>query len=847
MIPTKIVEFVQKINPSSSMPDNLTFDAWCFFGSPYRRFSLIEVSGYDAFLNKYQIHYVYDLITGEHTEATNFPSKVADDKIIYNLRKKIRSDFNYYYSFIKEVEEDLNTFHPYLREQKIKVPSGVKSFSSYLIVPGKNIHTGRIESCVLISEKGEFLPRGEIDNCYFLFGDFHKDIFVTDDFPTACTLYKETGNSVLYSMTDNNVLPLAINLSERFPLSKVFICLKQGSNTESLQKRIIKELKEKSIFNIFLSWPRIKSVSPKLNTFHHLCCLDREEFLKQIDALLNSITSNFVQVLGKKEMDIYTYSPQTGIKKFPYNLKKESLQTMADLEYWEALSGKSKIGQVKWDSATRMIREAAFKKEFNHYRYRTMGIYLDSGSLLINTGQSIIGNPSGDYFYLKNPISTWRDRLPHPKQALDESKLADFYTTLKKLHFSNEWGACMLISWMIYAPFFQCFDFRPHLSLEGVSSSGKGWVQKNVLYRFLSWHYPEHYYGHNTTISAFLKQEQFRPRITFLEEKEDDEGNYRHVQTKGDWLEAFRLSATEKNANFKKSDRNDGLAFYPLRFIVCLCAINPILNKEEDKYRFVEVPFQPKPDTKSYLVLKRIKDMNLRSISLGCYTRIYNSFKEFDKKRERYYIELLGLGINGHPSNKWAIMLAVAEMFLLNTKELLKFKKFIIESEQNAEKEGESYEDILYSIMTFPIFTYPTQKSLLDCLNSVRRNEAGNGITFDNKEILLQGGIKIKGDKMYLSKKAFIIKKIFQYNKEYKNTWFKILRENFKYSNNVRFANSIKFSSIEIQLAKVLDSMRNERALNFFRGKHIVNPLPTEQKVSKNYVGLAGKNNEVPF
>ena len=359
-------------------------------------------------------------------------------------------------------------------------------------------------------------------------------------------------------------------------------------------------------------------------------------------------------------------------------------------------------------------------------------------------------------------------------------------------------------------------DFRPHLNVLGHSSTGKGWVRTNLIERFLSGSCPVNYYGNTSTHPAFLeKMAELPPSIVLLDEKEGKKTKKDDYKT--EWLECFRLASTEKEPYYEKCGRGNkgGLKKYPLKFIVSLFSIKPYVKEIEDVNRFITVQMFKKMNPQQKIYLHAVLKADIEKIALGCYSFLFNRWDEFSKKRESNYNLFLSHNLTGHFSNKWAIILALADMFFFNRDERKAFFNYILSLNETEENPALMHENILENILNYPYTNSPERKDILFLLKNP---------TVENKQELktfLSQGIKVSYPFLLFSKKShFINERVFKNREEERDSWFSLLSSAFPVKRKM-FSSTLRSLAVCVELESFLNEKEVQK-FNVLESKTII-------------------------
>ena len=518
--------------------------------------------------------------------------------------------------------------------------------------------------------------------------------------------------------------------------------------------------------------------------------------------------------LGIKDNEIFLYSSKRGIVSTSLLIPQEVLDTLASIEYWNKRLKRDKFQRQAWAPIKRKFREQASSHEFNYFDYCLRGIYEEDGRLILNTGKFILGKPSKKIYLLNSSVN--KKYLPLPEHELDKAELAKLTHSLSFLNFSNKYDHVILMSWCLIAPFFRALSFRPHLNVQGHSSAGKGWLRTNLIERFLKPFFPVSHYGNTSTHPAFLKKmAKLPPSIVLLDEKE---GKKRKGTYRDEWLETFRLSGTDEEPYVEKcSSSGDTIKEYPLKFIVALFSVTPFIKSIEDINRFITISMFKKVMPEQRIHLNVVQRADIEKISLGCFSYLFNRWDQFSAKREEAYNLFLSYNLTGHFANKWAIFLALSDMFFFNAEEKKEFFSYILQINESEENPTLAHESILEKILNYP---YPAGKSLIWLLKNY-----DSKISSDLK-LLSSQGIRIEYPFLLMAKKSYFVNDVvFKKDETDRDQWFSILSTVHQVK-RLRFASEIRSLTVKVPLESFLNTEELKKL-------NVLDPKPIIEKRKK--------------
>ena len=114
--------------------------------------------------------------------------------------------------------------HAYLSKKRIQ-PHGAKINHGTLIIP---IHdaSDQLVNLQFINSQGEkrFLSGGRKRGCFHIIGDLSDKILICEGYATGASLHEDSGQRVVVAFDAGNLLPVAKNIKELSPESKIIVC-----------------------------------------------------------------------------------------------------------------------------------------------------------------------------------------------------------------------------------------------------------------------------------------------------------------------------------------------------------------------------------------------------------------------------------------------------------------------------------------------------------------------------------------------------------------------------------------------------------------------------------------------
>lgn len=158
-------------------------------------------------------------------------------------------------SFWQEAQICLNNDHLYLKRKGIQA-HGARLFQDSLVFCLQDVH-GKINSLQFIDVQGnkKFLSGGKKQGNYFLIGKPSDTLCLVEGFATGASVFEATGYAVAVAFDSGNLLPVAKNLREKFPHTKIIVCADDDWKTKG-NPGISKAREAAQTIDGFLSTPQ---------------------------------------------------------------------------------------------------------------------------------------------------------------------------------------------------------------------------------------------------------------------------------------------------------------------------------------------------------------------------------------------------------------------------------------------------------------------------------------------------------------------------------------------------------------------------------------------------------------
>ena len=114
--------------------------------------------------------------------------------------------------------------HQYLVNKRIQ-PSGARIYGNILVIPIHN-ESDQLVNLQFINTRGEkrFLSGGRKRGCFHIIGDLSGKILICEGYATGASLHEDSKQRVVVAFDAGNLLPVAKNIRDLSPESKIIIC-----------------------------------------------------------------------------------------------------------------------------------------------------------------------------------------------------------------------------------------------------------------------------------------------------------------------------------------------------------------------------------------------------------------------------------------------------------------------------------------------------------------------------------------------------------------------------------------------------------------------------------------------
>lgn len=289
-----------------------------------------------------------------------------------------------------------------------------------------------------------------------------------------------------------------------------------------------------------------------------------------------------IRPLGHNRGSYYFFPKATGqVMEFSATAlgRSQNLYQLAPRGFWEMLyAPEDNMGKICEYASAQLIELCQQKGVFSLEDARGVGVWRDSGSLVVNCGHMIVGEgircaPSeydGDYVYEAGPRVIDMDAEP-----LSVQDAARFREICKSLTWRRPQYGDFLAGWCVIAGVGGCLDWRSHIFITGQKGSGKSTVMDDIVMGAI--HGIAIKRDGGTTEPGIRKAIGMSSRPFVMDEAEGESAARRaQMQLILEYFRNASSGATVENGN----------ASYVARSAACFGAINPRIDQGADADRW---------------------------------------------------------------------------------------------------------------------------------------------------------------------------------------------------------------------------------------------------------------------
>ena len=522
-----------------------------------------------------------------------------------------------------------------------------------------------------------------------------KYIFVCEGVATAGVVYKALFNQekfsfcVFSSLTSKNLkntIKQIINFTNNH---KIVICADNDSTGISCA------LECRDLFeNVTIKKPTKEG--------YDFADVANETNLSSVLKTIYPKKSDFITIkfLGITTDGYYYYSSyKNNILKIPINHTKPFVLDLAPASFWTKKFPHIEKDVIKGfvlDQAIVWLKENSIAKgQFNIDNLRGAGYFISNKknkTLYACSGVNRIGEIDKNYFH----ISGKDYYIPKKSDYKPQSEIKKLNRNLEKLCWINPIYGPILLGWILAAPFAGALEFRPHIWITGSSTSGKSWIQDNIIYNMLK---PFISYFTSGTTESGLRQSFSNNSMPFIYDEFEPTEDSRTKKV----LEYLRVCSTGNKQKIEKGTPSGVSQHFSTSSMAVVSSIETSLFEEADKNRFFVLEFDKslQKDQKDFNEFEQKlndEEIDIEKIMIDHVNYTFFRFNEFYKRYRQFCMTLRNrkdIILNNHKVRAYSTVLAMLNLYDILKIEDNKFIEHIKNSYINESKENDCLDYLL--------------------------------------------------------------------------------------------------------------------------------------------------------
>jgi len=339
-----------------------------------------------------------------------------------------------------------------------------------LIIPMRDIE-GDIWNLQRIFDDGNKRPLtgGRISGLmHIIGGPIEKVAYVCEGYSTGASIYQAIQKPVVVAFNCHNLVKVAIELSKKFPSTKLTICGDDDAFGEKNAGRECAEEAAEASLSIAV-FPKFKDTKNQPTDFNDL------HYAEGLAAVSDQILGKKLEAKGFLPLGIagdkyYFYNKENRMVSSFSQFTKTNLYRLAPEKYWAArygYDGKYDTNQV----ADFLVQLSMTIGKFNTSRLRGAGVWLDEGRVVVNSGVTIDQVEDSDSWYV---YTASEKKLPRSDEiSLTVSECSLLVDVCESIKWIDAKSGPFLAGWLAVSRIAGALPVRPHAWLTGGAGTGK--------------------------------------------------------------------------------------------------------------------------------------------------------------------------------------------------------------------------------------------------------------------------------------------------------------------------------------------------------------------------------------
>jgi len=465
-----------------------------------------------------------------------------------------------------------------------------------IFIPMRDIN-GKLWGCQRIFQDGSkrFLFGQKVVGTFHSIGaisDETTDVYICEGWATGDAIHAATQATVIVSFNAGNLKTVARDIHLNYPMARITICADNDRFTKTGNIGIDKANEAATVCHGVVKIPQF--TNPEKGTdFNDLLVQEGAESVRDQLTEKEEPSTGFAP-LGYDGHDYYFYRISTKDIVCLTTFSPIQLYALAPAEYWFG-AFPSKMG-VAWDQVkNHLVTMSVLKGTFDWNRCRGPGVWMDSGRVVVNTGNYLhvdgrkfpLCSITSKYYYT-NGRQALIDLHPEPMPCEESAHVTDICDNLV---WSDPKSGYLLAGWIAIARIAGALKVRPHVWLTGGSGVGKTTVMDQFIQYSLGCDNSRLYVAGNTTEPAIRQAVRGYSKPVIFDEFEISSDT--HKDRVNNVIEMLRQAWSDSSAKVIKGSGSGRAEEFTVKFSALVSSIRVTLTNDADKSRFSVLELNP--------------------------------------------------------------------------------------------------------------------------------------------------------------------------------------------------------------------------------------------------------------
>ena len=532
-----------------------------------------------------KLHYLPEKLTANDKAIAKQQVEQAQKKI--ETEKKIKQAEAAAYAKAQFDLAKTDGEHPYLLRKKITELHGARLLNDAVLIPMQNAE-GKLTGLQRIFSDGQkrFISGQANKGSFHVMGDLDDpEIFIVEGYADAAAIRQAIDKTVVVAFSAHSMKDTVVAIKRRNISALITVC---GDGDE-----VGKAAAEKAAAVIQCAFiiPRGEGVKDWNDLYVNF---GADEVRRQLFETA-PCEDGFIPLGYDESTHFYYHVRSNDILKIS-GFSKRDLFEIAPLSFWENAYPAKAAERCDWNKAIDdLIQSSRSVGPFDSRRVRGVGVWLDDGRVVLNTGSKLIvdrkettlSGIKSSYFYVQTV-----NRLGPIRDPLSICECQPLITALDNLKWRDKTSGKLLAGWLAISRIAGALPIRPHVWVTGGSGTGKSTLMENLVAPCLGfesgWLYLQ---GSSTEAGLRQRVKSSSIPIIFDEfETTDEDASKRRLSG---LVELMRNSWSSTRGSIIKGSAAGHSVEFQLSFSCLVSSIRIWLTNDADRSRFSILELQP--------------------------------------------------------------------------------------------------------------------------------------------------------------------------------------------------------------------------------------------------------------